>query len=241
MLARAAAVLFLALLTASAIAAPKKEPTTWKARQVAKLVKDKSAVQAAKAAFEATAKRFAELAADGAAAEVQWMPDGRTMALGRNEYRYDKKPMIRELRPNYIAVGDTAHWCFLRKAETVWICESPGHVNPAMVDIDWQAVTEASVVDEPCAETQCLRLNVRGLVAENPQEKPRQRRYFRDTGERAFSVSMLINKADHRPISLLRLDRISALREGSTDLKFDLDAAVAPIELPKNGDSATPF
>ncbi|AVP98482.1 hypothetical protein C7S18_15380 [Ahniella affigens] len=230
-----------AVSTVSLAAKPPKGPETWKPRQVVTLIRDQESVRAAKAALASASERFAELAVDGAAASVQWMPDGRTMALGRNEYSYGTTPIIREMRPNYIAVGDRQNWCYVRKAETKWICESPGYVSPALVEIDWQAVTGASVQDEPCGETQCLRVQIDGLVAIDPKLPPAKRRYFRDTSEHAFSVSLLINKADHRPISLLRLDRISSLREGSTDLKFDLDATIEPIALPKNGQDATPF
>lgn len=218
-----------------------KEPETWKARQVAKLVQDHDSVKAAKAAFAAAATRFTELAADGIAAEVQWMPDGRTMALGRNEYFFGERALVREIRPNYIGVGDRERWCFLRKAESSWICEAPGQVSAALVEIDWQAVTKASVTDEACGDTQCLRLEASGLVAQDASLEPRKRRYFRDSEQRSFSVSLLINKADHRPISLLRLDRLSSLREGSTVLKFDFDAKIEPIKMPTHGQAATPF
>lgn len=241
MLVLLAVSVILASVNVSLYAKPPKAPETWKARQVAKLVQDKNAVQAAKAAVASAADRFAELAADGAAASVQWMPDGRTMAIGRNEYDYRLTPMVREMRPNYIALGNREQWCYLRKAESKWICESPGYVSPSLVEIDWQAVTGASVQDESCGDTQCLRVQINGLVAVDPKQPPAKRRYFRDTDERAFSVSLLINKSDHRPISLMRLDRISSLREGSTDLKFELDAVIEPIDLPSNGQAATPF
>ena len=186
----------------------------------------------ARAMFDSAGARFAEHARDGAAADVQWLPDGLVMSLGRNEYHFETEPRVREIRPNYVGVGNAERWCYLRTGEQNWLCEQPGKLELGLTRVDWRAVTRIELIDEACGESTCQRMNLSALApVDAAVTSTRLRQYVADSKERGFTLSLLID-AEGAPLELLRIDRLSRLRASTLSMKFDLDAAVAPIEMP---------
>lgn len=222
----------LCCLAGAVSAAPVAESLSAKALRRAHPI-EPARLDEAKAAFAQAEVRFRALARQGLRADVQWMPDGMVMALGTNEYRLDGTSLrMREVRPNYVAVGDAARWCFLRTGEKIWLCETPGQLDPGLTRIDWAAVTRIRSMPEPCGENECTRWRFDGLVAVDPREsKPRKRRYHASTKDRGFSLSLLL-EPDGTPRELLRMDRLSQYRVSSLTLKFGRDETIAPIEWP---------
>lgn len=225
-------VVCLFVFAGAAGAATQVETLTAKALRRAHPV-DAARLAETKAAFATAEARFAALAQEGLRAEVQWMPDGMVMALGTNEYRFDGTTLrMREVRPNYVAVGDATKWCFLRTGESLWICETPSRLSPVLTRVDWAGVTRVSSTSEPCGEAMCTRWRADGLVAVDPKEtKTRKRRWHANAAERSFSVSLLL-APDGTPRELLQIDRLSQYRASRLTLKFARDEAVASIEWP---------
>jgi len=188
---------------------------------------------AAQAAVDRARSRFDALATDGAAADVQLMPDGMVMVLGRNEYRAgDGLMSMREIRSNYEAVGNQDEWCFLRAGESLWQCAKPGQLRPGLVDVDWLGVTRVRWQDEACGAASCRRLLIDGLVVvDDAETSPKKRRYHPDVNERAFTVTLLLDD-EGTARELVRVDRMSRQRAANITLKFDWSADVAPIVLP---------
>lgn len=216
------------------IRAPTKPPEPLSIKQLRQRhVVAPDALAAAKTAVDNAAARFDALAADGAAADVQFMPDGMVMVLGRNEYRaVDGVMSMREIRSNYEAVGNRDEWCFLRSGEAMWQCQVPGQLRPGLTDVDWLGVTRVHWQDEACGEATCRRLRIDGLVVVDATEpSPKKRRYHPDVNERAFTVTLLLDE-EGTARELVRVDRMSRQRAANITLKFDWSADVAPIVLP---------
>ncbi|MBK8286166.1 MAG: hypothetical protein IPK97_15525 [Ahniella sp.] len=186
----------------------------------------------ARVLFETANARFAEQAKDGAAADVQWLPDGLVMALGRNEYDFSIEPRVREIRPNYVGVGNAERWCYLRTGEQTWLCEQPGKLELGLTRVDWRGVTRIELIDEACGDSTCTRMKLSALAPVDPETPIKRRRYHADVMERGYTLSLLVG-AHGAPLELMRIDRLSRLRASTLSLKFDLDAPLAPIELPQ--------
>jgi hypothetical protein len=175
---------------------------------------------------------FARAAVDGARATVVLRTADGDEIRGEDRYILGAAPRLHELRDNREAIAVGNEVCSRASGETAWTCNETS-VDYTLREIDWDAITEFTQHEQDCGNAHCLRLD---LVTVKTMEVP-----FKDGPQRAFAldpaaaghrVELLVQLPEYRPLTMTVVETFNFGREATVVSTYDLDAEVAPFELP---------
>ena len=114
-------------------------------------------LDAIRKAWQRVSKAYNQLGSQGFAAKVTLTDIDGNATHGVDEYILGKLPTIRELRSDRETIAVGPRFCTRSPLTAPWKCAN-SEINGEHLHVNWDAVVEAKITEEQCAQERCLRM-----------------------------------------------------------------------------------